>query len=162
MQATASNTPDTRSIGERAESATTADDEPGDGEDSAEQSTSTGSTVVPATSSDVQTEDAGTKKQQADKPSVEAKKDSNLIGKINNLVTADLNTMEGGQTFILVGTFSEVSGPGLVSTTDISIGFFTPFAITFSIAFLYILLGWRYVLLVSRGTRPLNCLIVFL
>ena len=30
-------------------------------------------------------------------------KENNIVGKLNNLVTTDINALEGGTTFILVG-----------------------------------------------------------
>lgn len=58
------------------------------------------------------------------------KGDANLVGKINNLVTSDLASIVGGSDFLVA----------LVSC---------PLAFSFSMGFLYIVLGWRYVLLLE-------------
>lgn len=68
-------------------------------ETSGEQSTPE-RTGVPSTSGDIPSKDADLHRCGTD---AEAKKDNNPIGRINNLVTTDLNTLQGGQTFILVG-----------------------------------------------------------
>lgn len=55
---------------------------------------------------------------------------SNLVGKINNLVTTDLGNIIDARDFLLIGVY-------------------VPVQITLCICFLYIVLGWRY--------RPLSC-----
>ncbi|GJE87807.1 multidrug resistance-associated ABC transporter [Phanerochaete sordida] len=57
--------------------------------------------------------------------------DSSMVGKINNMISTDVNTLEGGQTFILVA-------------------WFTPLQIALSVLFLYVVLGWSA--LVGIGT----------
>ena len=58
------------------------------------------------------------------------KSSSSLIGKINNLISSDLdNIVEGRELFYLI--------------------FYAPLKVALSIWFLYVVLGWRYVLFLA-------------
>lgn len=82
------------------------------------------STAVSATSQD----DAKKKKnEEKERPN---KGGANLVGKINNLVTSDLASIVAGRDLLLA----------LVSC---------PLAFLFSMVFLYVILGWRCVLLLG-------------
>ncbi|PSS37122.1 hypothetical protein PHLCEN_2v995 [Hermanssonia centrifuga] len=112
--ATAASTPDTISIVDEGETSTLAEDQrSSDGDDR--------STTAASGSAGAPTKDSGSIKDVGTKPS--EKKEGNMIGKINNLVTTDLSTFEGGQNFLLLL-------------------FFTPFQIVLSVVFLYAILGW--------------------
>ncbi|KAJ3557433.1 hypothetical protein NM688_g1472 [Phlebia brevispora] len=117
------NTPDNRSVVESDVSGR-ADD---DGENRLDEGPSTSTGTQGAEPSQTKSNKAQSPRPIEQKGIADASasrgKDSNLIGKINNLITTDLNTFEGAQQFMLVL-------------------FFTPLAIIFSIAFLYVLLGW--------------------
>ncbi len=91
--ATAASTPDTISIVDEGETSTLAEDHrSSDGDDR--------STTAASGSASAPTKDSGSIKDVGTKPS--EKKEGNMIGKINNLVTTDLSTFEGGQNFLLL------------------------------------------------------------
>ena len=72
------------------------------------------------------------------------KKGKNMVGKINNLVTSDLNTLQSGQAFMQLCMTSE---PLLVESDDwrlVNVVFYVPFQIILSIFVLYQLVGWRW------------------
>ena len=45
---------------------------------------------------------------KCEKEVTSSSKGNNIMGKINNLISADLNTLEGAQTYILVGELSKI------------------------------------------------------
>lgn len=69
-----------------------------------------------------------------------AEKKRNLVGKLNNLVTSDLDSLQGGQMFMMLGK-SAVS-PGLYILTVCLAVFSVPSQVGFSAWFLYTILGW--------------------
>lgn len=76
----------------------------------------------------------------------------NLIGKINNLVTTDLDNIQEGADFLAL-SMSYHSKCTMTITNDVydTTAFYAPLQITLSMLFLYRILGWRSVL-----SRPLT------
>ena len=107
---TIATTPETQSLLEQ------------DAEDQPAESSNGDSDTLQASSISVNTEDPKTKEKADEKPSDKA--DSNLVGKINNLVSTDLeNIVEARDFFLLV--------------------FYVPVQMALCIVFLYMILGWR-------------------
>ena len=49
---------------------------------------------------------ASAKAKDDEKPATATSKDSNMIGKINNMISTDVNSLEGGSSWILVGVYA--------------------------------------------------------
>ena len=79
-----------------------------------------------------------------EKPAITSSKDSNMIGKINNMISTDVNSLEGGQGWILIGAHTMLVTSGIRCLTCAAV-WFTPLQISLSLVFLYAILGWRYV-----------------
>ncbi len=99
--AAAVSTPDTVSIADEGETSTLAEDQrSSNSEDHSATAASGSAGARPKDSSSIK--DVGTKPRE--------KKEGNMIGKINNLVTTDLSTLEFGQSFLFLcrrrGAFS--------------------------------------------------------
>ena len=83
-------------------------------------------------------------KESKEKPKEDSKKsDGNLIGKINNLVTTDLNNITSGRDFLMISTphISTLCGT-LALKCWVSVVLYVPLQITLCLTFLYQVLGW--------------------
>lgn len=68
----------------------------------------------------------------------------NFIGRLNNLVTTDINTMSNGVDWLEIGAV-RFCVPLLVDRTDyIRAALYIPIQVAFCVVFLYSILGWRY------------------
>ena len=127
-----------------------ADDETADSDSAAEHSRSTTSGAVSAASTAATLISAqpvkatDTKNASADRnaqrQSTESK-DSNLIGRINNLVTSDLENITEGRDVLFLG---ENLFPFRHYRDLQSAAVSAPLQMVFGITFLYTILGWRY------------------
>ena len=112
---TAAHTPDNASIAEEGGS---------DTPPLSEEETVRASTISGSSAATKKGKDKDAKKGEEEKAPAPAPDSGNLIGKINNLVTTDLNTLIDGRDFLF---------PLL----------FAPAQIAVSVYFLYSILGWR-------------------
>ena len=161
-------TPDNASIAESTDGSTT------DGDRSQYLSASTagstadgeGSTLLPSNAS-VRSAQSGKSDQSdsskgkakgksapssiADKNGKDESKEShsstdNLVGKLNNLVTTDLNNIVEGRDFMLICKRSILLSPYIRHAKLMVLsGIYSPLMIAFGIWFLYSILGWRFV-----------------
>ena len=82
--------------------------------------------------------------KDGEKPATTGSKDSNMIGNINNMISTDVNSLEGGQSWIGLGTYTLFVLSRTHWLTCVAV-WFTPLQIALSLVFLYAILGWRYV-----------------
>lgn len=117
VASTTVSTPDTASVVENAES------RPGSSQDGDETALSTTLTTDSTSEAAKSKKDAGTSSEDAKKPK-EAEKSSDLIGKITNLVSTDLQNIVNGRDFLVIVVAA-------------------PIQTALCTAFLYAILGWR-------------------
>ena len=136
---TPAETPETRSIAE------------GAGEEADAQSVRTESTAA----------SKGKAKAGPEPPAAEPKKKDNLVGKINTLVTVDLDNIIGGKDFLMCGKYQRRKFFNIRSSAKLPpIVLQVPVELGVSIVFLYIVLGWRSVrLLLWKSAQVLQLLI---
>ena len=100
-------TPDSASVAERSEGAESSADE---AETAVSEATGTSTTKAPKSKSAQSVSEREVPKD-ADAASKDEKKDDkkadNLVGKLNNLVTTDLNNLTEGRDFLFVGAFPQ-------------------------------------------------------
>ncbi|KAI0750650.1 hypothetical protein C8Q80DRAFT_1097969 [Daedaleopsis nitida] len=118
---TAAQTPDNASIAEPEEQPAAHDSNGSEDETVRASTISAASTAATQTGSDAPKKVEGTKNTLA--PTEPAAKSGNLVGKINNLVTTDLNNLVDGRDFLFMVLFA-------------------PLQVVLSVWFLYSILGW--------------------
>jgi hypothetical protein len=108
--------------------------------------TSIGSSTLEGNDSQSDITTSSTKgKARADTSTIKSaqdeEKEENLIGRINTLVTVDLDNIIAAKDFLIIGKSWKV----LISPTlTISQGLQVPLELVLAIIFLYAVLGWRY------------------
>lgn len=123
----------------------------------------TSSTAVAPDESQAKATDA-TKAKGEVKEHPEENNRNNLIGKVNNLVTSDLDNITNGRDFLFFSKHS--SNDMLLCILIFCTVFNVPVNITFGMIFLYVVLGWRYTFhaILPRGADidfPLALLLVW-
>lgn len=90
-----------------------------------------------------------TTKPKANKPEADeekkADKKRNLVGKLNNLVTSDLDSLNGGQMFVMLRQYAGLISIWKFDVDILTVVFSVPSQLGFSLWFLYSILGWAYV-----------------
>ena len=80
------------------------------------------------------------------------KASDNLTGRIHNLVTTDLGNLVRGKDFLFIGMYNIISNEFLVANIRFT-ALFVPLEFSLCMTFLYQVLGWRCVRVLSCSTR---------
>ncbi len=116
------------------------------------RSTTAASTATAATSSastivapaDPQTKPAEVAKVDGEVEEEKVEKErKNLMGKVNNLVTSDLDNITNGRDILFLG--EPIRTSGVTTILNFHIVLSVPLNITFGLIFLFFVLGWTYV-----------------
>ncbi len=111
--------------------------------------TSSTATAVAPTSASIKGKGKAPSVAEASKkiaPEPPKSKGKNLVGRINNLVSSDLSSLENISMYIVFSSASSGSGRFALADTRNAIppAIESPFQITLCIIFLYQIMGWRY------------------